>query len=612
MAEETVLIRFKGEDDASKTADSVNAKISDIEQSAGKAGSSFSTMGSIMTGVLQGVGQKLGSFALDLGGKALGAVTDFISGSITEAASWQSAMAQTEAVVKSTGAAAGLTASQMGDMAAQMSAASGKSIFSDDAILGAENVLATFTQIKGQSFTGATQAVLDMSQALGTDLQSASIQVGKALNDPVAGITALSRAGVTFSDDQKAVIQAMVDTGNIAGAQKIILDELGKEFGGSAAAAVNTYAGQQIVLKEKLADVQQTLGEALLPVLVTVGSWIADTLVPILAEGVTSLSEWITSWTDLDDVLLVLVTTWDALTDAYNAVTAAGETAGQGLQSFLTWLQPIIDAAQNFGAVLVPIMQQAGAAITEYLASPVVQSLLTALMALFGALATLVQTVLVAAFNTAAASWSFLAGVFTQYWPQIQTVLNTLVSAVTIAVNLVTGILTALSQLLKGDFSGAWTTTKTTIGTAIDSIWKFCQDLYANVSGFVGDIVGKFKEIGTQIAEGIATGISDAAESIKSAAMTAAQNAYQAVKDFFGIASPSRLMHDMVGVNISRGIATGIMSGIPEVTTAADLAAASGAQTVNNYNFSASYANTQSESSLIGDARALMVSLGAM
>jgi hypothetical protein len=69
-------------------------------------------------------------------------------------------------------------------------------------------------------------------------------------------------------------------------------------------------------------------------------------------------------------------------------------------------------------------------------------------------------------------------------------------------------------------------------------------------------------------------------------------------------------MHDMVGINVSKGIAGGIKDGIPEVIGASEQAALSAAQTVNNFTFSASYANTQSESSLINDARAWMMTMG--
>ena len=606
MAEETVLIRFKSEDEASKATKAVNDGLDDVGKKAGNASTSFSSMGSVMTGVLQGVGQGIVGLAADLGKAALGAVTDFVGGSIKEASEYEAVFAQTQAVIASTGSAAGLTAAEMANMAGAMSAASGQSLFSDDAILGAQNVLATFTNIKGENFGSATQSILDMSQALGMDLDSAAMQVGKALNDPVAGLAALSRSGVQFTAEQEAMIKAMVEAGDVAGAQEIMMAELNTQFGGSAAAAVDTYAGQQIVLQEKMADVQQTLGQALMPILMEFGTFMADTVVPIIADVVTSLSGWITSMQETGTTSGV----FDTIRNAIAAVPGVIETLNGYLAQVLVFLQPLTDAATTFGTIFVTAMTSAGTAIAEYLGSPTVMAFLEGLQTLLGALATTVRDVLVLAFQGASIAWTLLSEAFTIAWPYIQTVLDTFFSLVTTVMAAVTGILTALSQLVTGDFSGAWTTLKETVGTALTDLWGFFETLDKDLMTFFDEITPEALALGESLMQGIADGITSGATLLKDAAMTAAKEAYQAIKDFFGISSPSKLMHDMIGINVSKGIAGGIMDGIPMVVGASERAANSAAQTVNNFTFSASYANTQSESSLINDARAWMMTLG--
>jgi phage-related protein len=284
---------------------------------------------------------------------------------------------------------------------------------------------------------------------------------------------------------------------------------------------------------------------------------------------------------------------------------------GAGLATVQTFLQPLTDAVTGFAAVSIPAITSAGAAITEYLGSPQVAAYIQTLSTFFGQLATTVQDILVLAFQGATIAWKLLSDAFTVMWPYIQTVFDTFLSLATIVINFVTGLLTTISQLVKGDFAGAWETAKKTIGTSLDAIWEFCKTLYANVTGFVTDMVNQFKTIGTNISEGIANGISESAGKIATAAKDAAKGAYNAALEFLGIASPSRLMRDMVGVNFSKGMAQGITAGIPDVVEAARLTAAAGAGTVNNYSFSATYANTQSESSLIADARSMMMTLGA-
>lgn len=592
MAEETVLVRWKTEDGATGPAKDINTAVDKVGESVGKVGGGFSAMGSIASGVLQGIGQGLVGLATDLGSKALGAVTDFVGGSIEEASQWNSVFAQTQAVVESTGMAANLTAGEMADLAKDLSATSGMSIFSDDAILGAENVLATFTNIEGRNFGLATSSILDMSQALGMDLNSAAMQVGKALNDPVNGLSALSRSGIQFTEDQKAMIKAMVETGNTAGAQEIMLAELNRQFGGSAAAAVDTYAGQQVVLKEKFADVQQTLGEALMPILMQFGGFMADTLVPILATGVTALSAWLSS----AETASILTAVFDGIKTAIAAVPGVIDGVSAGLATFAAFMQPVTDAATQWAAVVVPIIMQAASAITEYLASPTAQSYLAALSGFFLQLATTVRDILAAAFNVSAEAWKLLADGFTLAWPTIKVVLDAFYGLATIVLGYLSGMLTAVSQLVKGDFAGAWDTAKTAALDAFGKLWTFMEGLQTKFKTFFDTIKADVLQLGKDIAQGIADGIKDGAAWILGALTAAVTAAWNAATGWLS----------GQGGGGSGGEEGGTQTG---TQGRSGLASNENGRTVV-YNFTANYAGAQSESSLISDVQALMAMNG--
>jgi hypothetical protein len=396
MAEETVVIRFIGDDQVSKVADQASNAVDGVGAKAKSSAGGFSALQTIATGAFM----RIGEAAINLAGSALSKVGDFLTGSIAEASAWNSVIAQTEAVVKSTGQAAGFTAAQFATMAQDMSATAGASIFSDDAILGATNVLATFTEIKGTSFKGATQAILDISQAMGTDLQSSAVQVGKALNDPVAGISALSRVGVTFSDDQKALIESMVAVGDVAGAQQVILNELGKEFGGSAAAAVDTFAGQQIVLAEQFADVQQSLGESLLPVLMRFGAFAQETLVPAVQDLVNVFIAFIDS-VNWDAVMQDLGAINDALYDLIYGTDWQGGLDGikSGFASFTRFIAPITSALKSLYDTAAPIIAELYNMIVTQLASPSTRGQLDGLAKIFTLLADILVGVVALAIN---------------------------------------------------------------------------------------------------------------------------------------------------------------------------------------------------------------------
>lgn len=159
---------------------------------------------------------------------------------IDETAEAERVQSQLQATIRSTGGAAGKTVEDLNKTA---DALQKLSLYSDEAIGGAQGLLLTFTKIRGENFDAATQAVLDLSTAMGGDLKGAALQVGKALNDPAIGLTALTRSGVSFSEAQQKVIKDLIETGHAAEAQKLILKELQAEFGGSAEAARNTFGG---------------------------------------------------------------------------------------------------------------------------------------------------------------------------------------------------------------------------------------------------------------------------------------------------------------------------------------------------------------------------------
>lgn len=176
--------------------------------------------------------------------------------------------AQTGAVLKSTGMKAGVTAKQIRSQADAIETLTG---VESEAIQEGQNLLLTFTGIrngvgKGNDiFNQTTQIMTDMSVALGTDAKGSAIQLGKALNDPIKGVSALSRVGVSFTDKQKSQIAALVKSGRVMDAQKIILKELNTEFGGSAKAAGGTFAGSLKKAQNAVGNAAESVVTSLLP-----------------------------------------------------------------------------------------------------------------------------------------------------------------------------------------------------------------------------------------------------------------------------------------------------------------------------------------------------------
>lgn len=217
-------------------------------------------------------------------------ILSFFQWVVNEATEAARATAQLNAVIKSTGWTVGLTAAEIQNMAVEL----GKLNWLDnDVVASAQNMLLTFTNIRWQAFEPATQAVIDLATAMNwgivpasEELAKTAVQVGKALNDPIKGISALQKVGVSFNEVQKEQIKNFVDAWKTAEAQKIILAELNKEFGGSAAAQLDTYWGKINALNLSFNQLKEDIGNALLPVLTK----IIGAFLPVI-EAVQKLSK---------------------------------------------------------------------------------------------------------------------------------------------------------------------------------------------------------------------------------------------------------------------------------------------------------------------------------
>ena len=220
------------------------------------------TMGAVKSALgFLGVG-----FALFKGG-------EFVKESVEKFHELEQAAAQVRAGLASTKGVAGLTFQDVEESAKSLAS---KIKYSRSEILAMQSILLTFPSITKESFTPASEIIADLSTRLGQDLKSSAIQVGKALQDPIKGVTALRRVGINFNEQQTQMIKNMVLSGHTAQAQAAIMKELRTEVGGSARAAAA--ADPLFSFNKSMEDFSKNIGEAatsiletLSPVLNTIG-----------------------------------------------------------------------------------------------------------------------------------------------------------------------------------------------------------------------------------------------------------------------------------------------------------------------------------------------------
>lgn len=330
-------VELVAENNATFLADigKANKVIDNLGTTAGKvAKGGVATLGKAMAGL----GKVVGGLALGGAVAGIGALSAVLVTGIGDAREAAQVMAATENVIKSMGREGAISADEIAQMSAQLSAAEGMSLFGDDEIQSGQNMLLTFANIN-EVLPQATQAMVDMTQFMGGDMVGASTMLGKALDNPTQGLSALSRVGVSFTEQQKEQIKVMQEAGNMAGAQGIILDALKSQFGGAALAAAQADGGWT-QFRDRMGEIGESVGGKLLPILnkipqalnspevqaaiagfadglaTVVGgaiTWVLETGAPLLMTGLGTVVAWlrdtgIPAFTDLKNAIVFLAT----------------------------------------------------------------------------------------------------------------------------------------------------------------------------------------------------------------------------------------------------------------------------------------------------------------
>lgn len=425
--------------------------------------------------------------------------------------------------LKSTGGAAGRTMKDLKGLASSLQAVT---TYGDEDIL--RNVTApllTFTKVQGDTFDRAQASVLDMATLLKMDLKSASLMVGKALNDPAKGMAALSRSGVQFTDEQKNMVKALIKTGDVAGAQAVILGELESQFKGQAAALADTPMGKWQQLSNAIGDVKEQLGEQIVPFLTP------------LVEKVGEAVKW---FSDLDPAVKKNIVVIGGLAAVVGPILGVLGMATLGVTSLagafgtlsaVLWANPIIAiiGAVAIGALLIYRNWDGITAYFSKLWEGVKDTV-------FGAWQWIKQRFDLSwnPANMIRPKWNAILGFFANLGPSIQAEFVVIWDAIKAEVSSWPGRFVAFGvEAAKGFFTGWWSAEG----------WK---------SGW-----NKGSGWGREVVDGVGSGVRNGYGQTENAGRGLGEAVTDGAKDALGIKSPSKIFQG-IGSDVVAGLVTGI------------------------------------------------------
>jgi Prophage tail length tape measure protein len=246
-------------DKTKKTADKNNVFAKSFKNAANSA--------SILEGPLNGISGRLSSLAsgfarlnpaVILSGLAMTSFTLTLVKSVSAFSKLEVQTGRLNALIKSTGAAAGFSVDEI----SQMSEALGRStLASAGEMRDAAGILLTFKSITGDTFKQTLALSQDLAAVMGTKAKGAALQLAKALENPLTGLTALNRSGVTFNETEKEKIKLLAESGRQLEAQALILAKVESQIGGAGDGEGKGVAGAVDLLSENWTKFLEVFGK---------------------------------------------------------------------------------------------------------------------------------------------------------------------------------------------------------------------------------------------------------------------------------------------------------------------------------------------------------------
>jgi hypothetical protein len=409
----------------------------------------------------------------------------------------QKVFKQTEAIIKATGSAAGVTAGDIDKLATSISFATGQD---DEMIMSSMNLLLTFKNLKNAAgegndiFNRTSKIMMDVANVFGSTDSAAKI-LGKALNDPANGLKALKKANVTFTDSEKAKIEAWQASGQLAKAQDYILGRLEKTVGGTAEAT----RSMSDVMKVAMENLNEEVGSFLIPIFERFAEVVVTKVIPVVKKFI-------------DEQMPKMIAFFERLVDKIEPV----------IRTIAEWLLPILKKLGDWMMDNKPVVAAFFGAIAGVAVIASIVAVGSAIAALFSPIVLIIGAIalLAAGFTYAYTHFevfrTIVDGVvrfvrdvavpaiviaFQWLFQQATAIFNGLSQWIQGWVLIIQGIIDVFLGVLRGDWSRAWEGLKSIVHGILNGIVGLAR-------AFLSPILGAFDVIWDALRAGM-SGIFD-------------------------------------------------------------------------------------------------------
>lgn len=484
-------------------------------------------------------------------------------------------------------------------------------------LLTFKNLALTADEVGG-AFDRTTQAAFDLAAAGFGSAESNATQLGKALQDPIKGITALARSGVTFTEAEKARIKTLVESNQMGKAQDMVLKAIEAQVGGTAAATAKASDRMRLGFE----SVKETIGLALLPAFQSVADVTTTKIFPAIIKGIEGLpvifdklgqaigpvlaplkDAFVSlgpAFTTLAPQLLSVVSAFSplgllfktlapVLPTIVDAVAQLANTLGTAFIGVLTQILPPIQSLvqtmttlmTNVMADLIPVVVELALTIGDILgeiikeAAPIVGLLVNSLIDLVKPILPLIAQIVTLVVKAIGPLIQAIRPLISAILPVLANLLKFVIPIVSFLAKIVVTVLTVAIKILIGALNFVIPIITTIIG-ALSKMIAAVINTGSKIMSFFGNlgqtIVNALKgaskwlfDIGKNVIQGLIDGAGSLLRNLGTFFLDLVPDWIEGpFKKALGIASPSKVFKGF-GKNIIQGLTKGLMEGESEI-----------------------------------------------
>jgi tape measure domain-containing protein len=292
--------------------------------------------------------------------------------------------------------------------------------------------------------------------------------------------------------------------------------------------------------------------------------WIVLAIIAVIALLVAGIVLVVEHWNEIKDAASAcwegVKSAWDNVTDFFKGIWDKIVSGATGLwNSIVSIFTTIKNFFVSIWNSMYTVVSTFWGAIWNTI-SPIVMAIWNLISTIFTVIWTIISTIMQGISHVISNVWNVIynavSGVLISIWNIITSIWNIIYTAVLGVLSSIWGavssiwnsIYNAISGVLSSIFntvSNIWNNIFSAVRNKVVEIYNNVKDKFTEILNYLGGLKDKFLQKGHEMIDGLITGIADKINGVTSKIKELGEKAVGAIKQFFNINSPSKVMREL-------------------------------------------------------------------